>query len=115
MFRPTTLVTIMTTGTTEDQFGDVVENTTPIACGVPAAIMTRRERVFNPVTQEPRIIHYYTGRLLWGTQVTIDNRILDETTGQLYVPENISQLESPVKRQPLRMDLRRVLGDQPEL
>jgi len=112
MFRPTTLVTIMTTGTTEDQFGDVVENSTTIASGVPAAIMERRERVFLPNTTEPRIIHYYTGRLLYGQAVTKNNRIKDENTNEIYVIENVSSLASPVKRQPLRLDLRKVLGDQ---
>lgn len=111
MFRPTTLVTILG-GTTEDMFGDLVDNATPIASGVPAAIMERRERVFLPNTSEPRIIHYYTCRLLYGTAVTTDNQIKDETTGAIYAIENITGLQSPVKRQPLRLDMRRVLGDQ---
>lgn len=112
MFRPTTTVSILG-GTSEDIYGDLVDNATVLSSGIPAAIMERRERIFLPNTLEPRTVHYYTCRLLYGTSISAeDNQIKDEQTGAIYAIENITGLQSPVKRQPLRLDMRRVLGDQ---
>ena len=108
---PTTTIRILTTMATTDIFGDVVDNSTVVASGIPASILERRLQVTLPSTMEPRTIRYYTGRVNSGTAITENNRIQDERTNDIYVVESVAQLATPAWVQDLRLDLRKVAGD----
>lgn len=104
---PTTTVTILGDGGT-DSWGDQVDGDTVLASGIPASVLEQRRLVTTPDASRVQTILYYTGRLPHGTVVSIDNRLLDERTGHIYIIDSVSTVGNPVIKNDVRLDLRRV-------
>jgi hypothetical protein len=104
---PTTTVTILG-GSTNSDYGDVLDSDEPAGTGIPASIIEGRQIVATEADQQARAIRYYTGRLPHGTIVTDSNRLRDELTGDTYVIDNVTAPRNPIMEQDVRLDLRRV-------
>lgn len=103
----TTTVSIMR-GTTVDEFGDSLDNSTVAASGIPLSIIEQSKRVFDPVTSTARVIRYYTGRATSGTDIQEGDRILDEATGSIYAIDYVSQPPGPFHMPDMHIDLSKV-------
>lgn len=103
----TTTIAILR-GTSTDDYGDEVDTSTEVATGIPASIQEQRQTVTTPDDPQPRVVRVYTGRVKAGTDVQTGDRIKDETTDDIYVIDQFSQVANPILRNDIRLDLRRV-------
>lgn len=104
---PTTTVTILG-GSSQSDYGDVLDSDEPAGSGIPASIIEGRQVVGTEADDQARIIRYYTGRLPNGTVVDDSNRLRDEQTGETYVIDNVTRPKNPIIEQDVRLDLRRI-------
>lgn len=102
----TTRVSVLR-GTTTDTFGDPADTTTAHAAGIPAALTESSRQTYEPVTGTPRIIRTHVARVPATTDVTENDRILDETSNEIYIVVSVTKNSNPVLVQPLRLDLKR--------
>lgn len=101
-----TLVTILR-GVTTDGYGDEQDVDTPIATGIPASLIEQSRRVTTRDDPTPRIVRYTVVRVPAGTDVTDQDRLLDERTGAKYVIDADSFMANPAMAADIRLDARR--------
>lgn len=80
----TTLATVLS-GTTQNQFGDTVDANTPVIEHMPVTLIETGHRTQDPSSPTPRTIRQITCHVPQWAGVTTDMRILDETTGDVYI------------------------------
>lgn len=102
----TTKVSILR-GTEDDEFGDPRDTDTPIATGVPASLVEQTRRVSGRENPTPRIVRYAVARLPARTDISEDDRVLDERTGAKYIVDAVSSMANPAIEVDRRVDLRR--------
>lgn len=93
-------------GTTTDEFDDVVDVDTPIETDIPASIMEGKPQVQTGADGTPRVIRMAVLRVRRNTNIVRGKRIKDQTTGQFYIIDSnvkVSNLAFPTD---LRVDLR---------
>lgn len=95
-------------GTTENAYGDQVDTNTPIAQHIPMSIIEDSHRTFDPVTGTPRVVRTVGGFAPSNTDVTEDDRVLDETHGITYVVQAVTQQRSWSFLPDLELDLRQI-------
>lgn len=110
----TTTVSILS-GESISDLGDTIDGTTVVVSGVIASILRYEGRtgrlgdvVLVPSDTRVQTVDSFRCRLPFGTPVVIDNRVLDERSGVVYVIDNIAFEQSPIAENDLRLDLRRV-------
>jgi hypothetical protein len=102
----TTRVSILR-GTTEDAWGDEQDTDTPVYTGIPASLIEQSRRVTTRDDPTPRIVRYAVARVPARTDVTDQDRLLDERTGAKYIVEAVSGMDNPAIEVDRRLDLRR--------
>ncbi|WP_069769792.1 hypothetical protein [Streptomyces sp. LUP30] len=102
----TTRVSIIR-GTTTDAYGDEQDTDTPVCTGVPASLTEQSRRVTSRDDPTPRIVRYAVARVPAGTDVTDQDRLLDERTGATYIVDATSSMANPASVPDIRLDLRR--------
>lgn len=83
-FIPTTRVTVQRGVLAADSWGDQRASTTVAASGVPAAVTEGVQRSYQPSGARGGVVEAFTIRLRPGTDVTEDDRLVDERTGAIY-------------------------------
>lgn len=104
--RATTTLTVYR-GTTTDAYGDAQDVNTPIHTGIPASLVEQTRRVTTRDDPTPRIVRYAVGRVTSGTDITDQDRLLDERTGGIYIVDAVSTMNAAAVAADLRLDLRR--------
>lgn len=94
-------------GTTTDAWGDEQDIDTPIATGIPASLTEQSRRVTTRDDPTPRIVRYAVARVPARTDVTDQDRVLDERTGAKYIVDATSSMANPALEVDIRLDLRR--------
>lgn len=107
MFALATTTITVYRGTTSDTWGDEQDTDTPVYTGIVASVTEQSRRVTTRDDPTPRIVRYAVGRVTAGTDITDQDRILDERTGAVYIVDAVSSMNSPVVAADLRLDLRR--------
>jgi hypothetical protein len=102
----TTRISILR-GTTRDAWGDEQDTDTPVASGIPASLTEQSRRVTTRDDPTPRIVRYAVARVAAGTDVTDQDRVRDDRTGQIYSVDAVSSMANPAAAADLRLDLRR--------
>ncbi|TXJ78627.1 hypothetical protein E2C11_16605 [Streptomyces lavendulae] len=102
----TTKISILR-GTTTDAYGDEQDTNTPIRTGIPASLIEQTRRVTTRDDPAPRIVRYAVARVPAQTDVTDQDRVLDERTNAVYSIDAISSMANPAAVPDLRLDLRR--------
>ncbi len=102
--RATTTVSIYR-GQSTDDWGDPIDNDTPVASGVLASILEQKIYAQPEVTTQPHNYRYARLRVRKGIDVQTNDRIHDERLNQTWVITNISQYQNPVVGQDNRIDL----------
>lgn len=102
--RATTTITIYR-GQGVDDWGDDIDNDTPVATGVLASIMEQKIYSATEVTTQPHNYRYARLRVKKGTDIQKNDRIYDERLNQTWTITNISPYQNPVLGQDLRVDL----------
>lgn len=95
-------------GTTEDDYGDVVDATTVVASGVLASLRETASRVYDRTTQTARVVRTTTALFPSGTDLQVSDRFRDSNSGILYWVENVSNISGPGFRSDTLAELRRV-------
>lgn len=96
------------TGTTENEYGDIVDGTTVAKADVPVSIRERNQRVYRADSQDMRVVRYLTGRAPTGTPVAAGDRLKDTATGQTWVVDQVAHGVNGVHDVGLTLDLRSV-------
>lgn len=104
---PTTTIAILR-GTTTDTYGDPADNSTVAASGVLAGLGEQTRLTTTPVDGNPRVIHYTTVRVGYGTDLRAGDRIKDENTDLIYIVDETAQVQNPAIRMDLRAEIRRI-------
>lgn len=102
----TTKISILR-GATTDAYGDEQDTNTPIATGIPASLTEQSRRVTTRDNPTPRIVRYAVARVPARTDVTDQDRVLDERTGAKYIVDAVSGMDNPAMEVDRRLDLRR--------
>lgn len=102
----TTTVTVYR-GTSTDAYGDEQDTDTVVHTGIPASIVEQTRRTTTRDDPTPRVIRYAVGRVTAGTDITDQDRLLDERTGVVYIVEAVSSMASAAVAADLRLELRR--------
>lgn len=102
----TTRISILR-GVTTDAYGDEQDTDTPVHAGIPASVVEQSRRVTTRDDPTPRIVRYAVIRVPAGTDVTDQDRILDERTGVKYVIDADSFMANPAMAADIRLDARR--------
>lgn len=100
----TTRITIFR-GQSEDEWGDTIDNDTPVATGVLASILEQKIFSSTEVTTQPHNYRYARLRVKKGTDIQTNDRIYDERNNETWTITNISKFQNPVLGQDLRVDL----------
>ena len=95
-------------GTSTDTYGDPQDNGTVAATGIIASIREISRTVFDPNTQEPRIVRFTEGVMPAGTAVTDTDQVRDDTYGVTYFVEAVTQDREPGFTPDLKLQLKRV-------
>lgn len=94
-------------GTETDTYGDEKDTDTPVYTGIPASLVEQSRRVTTRDNPTPRIVRYAVARVPARTDVTDQDRVLDERTGAKYIVEAVSSMNNPAIEVDRRLDLRR--------
>lgn len=94
-------------GTTTDAYGDEQDTDLPVHTGIPASLTEQSRRVTTRDNPTPRIVRYTVARVTAGTDITDQDRVVDERTGAVYIVDAVSQMANPALASDLRLDLRR--------
>lgn len=103
---PTTTVSVLR-GQSTDQFGDVYDNDTIAASGIPCSLIEQTRNMLTADSPTPRVVHYTVGRIGADTDILETDRVLDEVTGVKYIVQGIARIGNPVMKADLRLDLKR--------
>lgn len=85
-----TRLTIMR-GTAANAYGDLTDVGQPIYMGIPAAINESSKTVFDAATQRPQIIRTSVCVVQGWVDVLTSDTLMDETTGNYYMIEDIQR------------------------
>jgi hypothetical protein len=72
-------------GTTQNQFGDTVDDNQPVMTGLPVLLAETGKTVQDPSSPTPRTIRQITCQVPQYAGITSDYRIKDEATGDTYI------------------------------
>lgn len=72
-------------GTTSNQFGDVIDASTPVITGLPVTLIETGKTVQDPSTQSPRTIRQVKCWVPEFAGVVSTDRIMDERTGDVFI------------------------------
>lgn len=106
-FIATTTVAVLR-GETTDDYGDPVDDDTPIRGGVPVSLIERDRRVYVPAEGRTTIVRQVTGRARPNADIREGDRLRDERTQSIYLVEGVSRPSSPIGAADMRLVLRRV-------
>lgn len=95
-------------GTTVDQYGDAQDNSTVVASGVPMAIQDTTQRVWDPATQTPKVVHSIECSVQSNVDLRIGDQVRDDTNNVTYIVNNVVQPYGPAWTSDLDVDLKRI-------
>lgn len=105
--QPNTRVSILR-GTSEDAYGDATDAGVVVTSGMLASLHERSQRSDSRNEGGLRQVGSYTLRVRADADIRQDDRIKDETTGRLFVVEEVVAAESFARRVDVRCSLRRL-------
>jgi hypothetical protein len=94
-------------GTTEDEFGDPKDSTTPVHTRIPASLIEMSRQAFTPDSSTPRVVRNSVCRVGPDKDVREDDRVKDEKSGLTYIVLSVSQPGGHGMKNDLRIDLKR--------
>lgn len=104
MFVATTTVSILR-GTSQDQWGYEQDSDAIFKSGIPMAITARNKTVVEDNSSTPKTVRWYVGRANPDLDVTKDDRIKDERTGDIYSVSAVTRSTSLAQSRTLVLDL----------
>jgi hypothetical protein len=72
-------------GTTTNQFGDVIDDNQPLVTGLPIFLAETGHTTQDPSSPTPRTIREIVAQVPQYVGVTLADRIVDESTGDVYI------------------------------
>jgi hypothetical protein len=77
-------------GTTQNQFGDVIDADTPVIRGLPVTLAETGRTVQDPSSPTPRTIREITCIVPRYAGILNTDRILDESSGDIYIVMSVT-------------------------
>ena len=108
MYAIATCLASILRGTVTDVYGDELDASTPVYQHIPMSIIEDSHRIYDPVTDTARVIRTVGGFCPSDTDVTENDRVLDETHGITYVVQAVTQQRSWSYKPDLELDLRQI-------
>lgn len=89
-FIPSTTVSVLRSVSAQNAWGDDVDTNTPIATGLPAAVVEDKQRSYLASEQRGGVVEYFAIRFRPGTDVREGDRLLDERSTAIYQVDTVS-------------------------
>jgi hypothetical protein len=105
----TTTVTILR-GTKTDELGDEIDTYEPYQTGIIASLIEKNHTTWDRATQLRRTVRIIACTLPSTTDVTSDDRIVDEETGYTYSIVDVTQPNAVGITPDLDLELKRITG-----
>lgn len=108
MFRRTTTVTILSDKQAEDEYGDEVDRYEVQDSGVPAHIGQKNRTFISPTSGRPVTIREFVGLLPAYTNITLNHRVRDERSGQIFTIDHVQEPRISTGAVPTRVEMKTV-------
>lgn len=108
MYALATCTTSILRGTSTDAYGDVIDNATVAASGIPASIIVSSRTVQDSATQTSRVVETIHCEMISNLDVRDTDQIRDDTHGITYAVQAVTQPNGPGITPDLQIELRRV-------
>jgi hypothetical protein len=95
-------------GTSTNTYGDVTDNATVAASGIPARIVVESKTVTDSASQTSRVVQRVLGVVGSAVDITDTDRLRDDTHSVVYAVEAVTQRGGPGLTSDLELELRRV-------
>lgn len=95
-------------GTTTSSYGDVLDNGTVAASGIPAFIAVRSKTITDSASQTPRVVQTIRGAVSSAVNIQDTDQLRDDTHGVVYAVEAVTQPLAAGITPDLELELRRV-------
>lgn len=95
-------------GTSTNAYGDVLDNNTVAASGIPAFIAVQSRTVTDAASQTPRVVQTIRGALGSAVDIQDTDQLRDDTHGVTYAVEAVTQPLAAGITPDLELELRRV-------
>jgi len=109
---PNTTVTVLRSSAT-DSYSGTVTNETTVASGLSASITEQSRAVDEPITGEPKVIRFVTGRVPDGTGIQQNDKIYDEINNRYFWVISVRQHSNPLYTSEEILDLKRISASNP--
>jgi hypothetical protein len=107
-YVPTTTISILRTpANTVNAWGDPIDTLDVAHAGIPASISETTRRLFGGSQSQDRVVRYATCHVYKGTDVLDNDRVKDDTTGDIYIVDIVRQNSSQVHASDVVLELRR--------
>jgi len=93
-------------GTTTDEYGDTKQDSYPVAYSVPASLIEQSQTTSRRADNRRQTMRYYRARVSPTSDLRVGDRVRD-SSGVVYVVDDITQPTSPVNTPDMRLRLRR--------
>jgi lysophospholipase L1-like esterase len=97
-------------GTGENEFGDPTDAGTVVLTGVPLALGPISRAATSRADGQLREVDTYAGWAPYGTELELEDRVVNETTGETFVLATLSRPRGAILQQDIRIEARRVAG-----
>jgi hypothetical protein len=95
-------------GETTNEYGDQVDTEEPFKRDIPASLIEQTKQLFDLASGTPRTIKLFTCRVNNNTNISLTDRIKDQSTNAIYAIDNISTPTGPTNASDMRLDLSKV-------
>lgn len=100
-------ISILRGTATDLVYGDTYDTEQVIATGIPASIIERNQKITTPGNATPRVVRAIDGLVGSNIDITDNDRIRDERTGQVYVVVAVINSALPGMASDTQLELRR--------
>ncbi|GAX54741.1 hypothetical protein SO3561_06294 [Streptomyces olivochromogenes] len=109
IFRCNTRVTILGSTTSVDEWGDLIDNDSVVASGIPASLTEVANTAYSENSTRPRVIRGGICRLssAHANQVTDNVRIRDEKTGFTWIVLSVTLPNDATGHMPMHIQVER--------
>lgn len=109
IFRANTTITVFSSATTIDEWGDPIDSNAIIADAIPASITETGTSAYSENTTRPRVIRNAICRVsrVYADVIGNNNRIKDETTNQIWIILSVTLNNNAVGHVPMHIEMQR--------
>ena len=109
IFRANTTISVLSSATTTDEWGDPIDSNAVVATGIPVSITETGTSAYSEVSTRPRVIRNAICRAsrAYADVIGNNNRIKDEKTNQIWIILSVTLNNNAVGHVPMHIEMQR--------